>query len=175
MTWLSDIWDRARYGRIVVDDQPSELGMAALDVSEQTLGWGESGGNNRGADVEILRDFRGPRGPWCAAAVSYWLRAAAMLLGLPRRPARIHNAKRLFRWLRRNGGRRVEAPLPGDVVLWHRGAKNSKTGHIGIVVSVDLEAGTFVSREGNKGRPPAAIADFSHALDEGGLIGFVRP
>jgi len=166
--YLLDIWKKPANSNEI-----SKLGPAILEVARGTIGWGEEGGNNKGPKIELMRAYRGPRGPWCAAAVSYWIHTACNLLGLSRPVPRIHNAKRLFKACKK-AGRSVEIPQPGDIVCWHRGAKNAKTGHIGVVSRVNLEEGLFWSIEGNKGTPPAAIDEFKHALGEGGLRGFAR-
>jgi len=170
-SYVRDIWERARYGAMHVEDMPSRIGMAALRVAASTEGWGERGGNNIGPRIEQLREYRGPRGAWCAAAVSYWLRMGARDLGLPL-PPRVHSAKRLCSRLVDCGARRVVEPLPGDVVLWHRGPAGARTGHVGLVASVDVDR--FRSWEGNRGPTPAAIRTFEHSIADPGLLGFFR-
>lgn len=152
--------------------QPTSLGLAALSIAVTQTGRGESEANNMGPDVESYRRGKGPRGPWCAAFVSWCLEEAAAQLGLEP-PARSHGAKRLFRNLKRYGAVEVTQPAPGDVALWQRGAAGSWKGHIGIVSRASND-GSFWAIEGNRGRFPARVAEFSHQVGEGSLLGFVR-
>jgi hypothetical protein len=87
-------------------------------------------------------------------------------------PGRSHSAKALFRNCLRVGAR-VEAPAPGDIVLWHRGAAGARTGHIGIV-SRPREGSLFYSIEGNRGGFPSKVREYPHEVGEALLLGFCR-
>lgn len=148
------------------------MGRATLLIAFTQIGRGESGKNNRGPDVETYRNHRGPRGPWCAAFVSWCLESASERLGV-KPPKRSHGAKRLFANIKKYGGVEVERPLPGDIALWQRGAAGSWNGHIGIVSRASNDGG-FWAIEGNRGRFPARVNEFNHQVGEGSLLGFVR-
>ena len=150
---------------------PTTLYAAAvLKVATQNIGRGESLGNNSGPDLDAYRKG-GAGGAWCAAFVSHCLEHGAKGVEMPCPVTRSHRAKKLFK----NAlavGTRVERPRPGDVVLWHRGAKGAATGHIGIVSRV--EGNAFWSIQGNKGAFPSKVREYGSEIGEALLLGFAR-
>jgi hypothetical protein len=171
----------------IVTPPRSALGIAAELTARGQIGRGEQGGNNVGPDLDRYRNG-GPGGAWCAAFVSWCIEEAARHVGPSKSftsgqrfvaPKRSHGAKKLFANCLKVG-QRVDVPAPGDIVLWHRGAKGARTGHIGIVSRVD--GGEFWSIEGNKGGGknkagvfiPSKVREFNHEIGEALLLGFAR-
>lgn len=158
-----------------------KLSAKALEIAISQIGRGESGANNSGPWVrEYRRDDKAEA--WCAAFVCWcyelawaqffgyakWLDAPLNLrksCPLKRR----HGAKRLCAGLQR-----VLNPEPGDLALWHRGAQNAATGHVGIVSKYRQETGEFWTVEGNRGAFPSKVREFGHVVGEGGFLGFYR-
>lgn len=167
---------------------PSPWGSQVVEMAMMTEGWGEQGQNNAGPLVEDLRRHRGPRGPWCAAAVSWWIEEGwAAWHGYPtwtRLPAAVrracpvkrrHSARRLWDQCAA-AGRIVEHPLPGDIALWARGREGSAKGHIAVVgkVSYDgLKLDRWSVWEGNIGPYPARCA-FRDVTDRPRFLGWAR-
>lgn len=149
---------------------PSAYAAAVLKVATQNIGRGESTGNNSGPDLDAYRKG-GAGGAWCAAFVSHCLEHGAKAVEMLCPVKRSHGAKKLFANVLKVG-MTVERPRPGDVALWHRGAKNAATGHIGIVSMV--EGNWFSSVEGNRGAFPSKVREYGHELGEANLIGFAR-
>jgi hypothetical protein len=116
-------------------------------------------GSNAGPFVE--RYFAGtkaaPPANWCAAFVRWCLHAAAKDLaveppikGSVGAKAFMEQFRATSRWRSADELRREPSHLqPGDVVVWHRGAPEAWTGHIGIVLEPMLPGRTFVTIEGN--------------------------
>lgn len=149
----------------------SQLGMAALTAALNDRGRGEIGRNNAGKYVWSLTG-RKTSGAWCAAAVYSWILRASVWLEVPCPVPRIHGARKLCRAIRDcNGGHETSDPLPGDIVLWSRGAGRWQ-GHVGIVESV--QGLKFRSVEGNRGDFPAYVDVFTHDARERRLLGFHR-
>lgn len=111
---------------------------------------------------------------WCAAFVTWCLRTAAGSLGVKPPIAGSAGAKalgyqlqRAGRWLSAEQLRANPSALrPGLILVWHRGAPASWTGHTGILARV--EGGRFWSIEGNAGD---RVAEMDHSIDEPALIG----
>lgn len=177
MTWFP--WLKAFAPPKTLAEAPpsSTIGRVALEVAQGEIGRGEQGANNEGADLVRYRKG-GPGGAWCAALISWCLEEAGARIEQPA-PRRSHSAKTLFANCLKVGTR-VESPAPGDIVLWHRGAANARTGHVGIVWRV--EDGSFWSIEGNKGGGrlksglfvPSKVRIFQHEIGEALLLGFCR-
>lgn len=168
-SWVRALWERPPV--TIIDDHPSQLGLAAVEIARSEVGHGEESHNNVGPALDRYRRG-GPGGPWCAAFVSYCLDEAARRIGLHACPVkRSHNAKRLFA----NAvavGTRMQRPAEGALVLWHRGAAGARTGHIGIVGRV--EGNAFWSIEGNRGGYPSRVRAYQHEVGEALLLGFAR-
>lgn len=167
-------------------------GLFALEAARATLGWREEGGNNRGAQIEVLRNHRGPRGAWCAAGVSCWIHegwawcrgphlryavgpgeAWGKLSARDRKACpvrRIHGARRLYAAVAA-AGCEVDNPAPGDVALWARGPRGGFAGHIGLVSAV--EGGRWSVIEGNVGDYPAEVAE-RDVTDRPRFLGWAR-
>lgn len=177
MDFLTRAWQwLLGYGWVQDPPGGQSLGTTALGLARGELGRGEDGGNNVGGDLDRYRRISGtgkPGGPWCASFVSACIVAAAERLGRRGRPPTSASAKRLFKKALASGGVRVEEPRAGDLVLWHRGARNSRKGHIGIVSRI-REDGSFHSIEGNRGTYPSRVDEFKHQIGEPLLLGFCR-
>jgi hypothetical protein len=174
--WLDWLSNRvALWGATAIADPPppprSRYAQAVLAVAITQIGRGEHGANNTGPDLDRYRNG-GPGGAWCAAFVSWCLEQAVRSAGAVMSPVkRSHGAKRLFANVV-VAGARVEEPAPGDIVCWHRGAKNAATGHVGIVSRV--EGNAFYSIEGNRGGYPSRVREYGHEVGEALLLGFAR-
>ena len=162
----------------------SDLSEAALSIAIESLGEGETGGNNSGPFVEMLHglEFDGDDdddGAWCAAFVSYCFKQASARVGqdIPFSPS--GGAKRLYKNISNAGvvlsvdqsanGSRV---LPGDVICFHRGDPSGWMGHIGIVERVS--PGVIYTIEGNVGSYPSKVRRFRRQTDDPMLMGFAR-
>jgi hypothetical protein len=158
------------------DDPGLAIMLLGLELAELELGKGEDPalGNNRGADVDRYRSEDGTgmgpggAGPWCAsfAASRHVVAAGNLELEMGCRTSR--NAKR-YCDLMTAGGRPLDEPEPGCIVVWHRGARGtwgrSRKGHIGLCVSYDPSMDTLITIEGNKtqrGQRFAKVARFAY-------------
>lgn len=165
----------------------SNLAGAALQVARESLGQGETGGNNSGPFVESLhlKKYDGDTdddGAWCAAFVSWCYEQAAERLDVEVPFLRSGGAKTLFKRVTAVGRSSlmstddvdtVRASVkPGDVVCWHRGDPTSWTGHIGFVERI--EGDVIHTIEGNVGRYPSKVRRFRRDLAADSLIGFAR-
>jgi hypothetical protein len=173
--WFSPVVQPPVSGEIHNPNSPSRLGLAALEQARADIGKGEIGGNNRGPYVWGLTG-RKTSGAWCAAAVYTWIWRASKELGIDCPIPRSNGAKKLCQLIEEHGGRRVTAPLPGDVSLWDRGGWK---GHVGIVeIAIRLMNKEPDSRyqtiEGNVGRFPAKTARYKHTIGEPKHLGFYR-
>lgn len=191
MTWWA--WWNELVGRLPQPEmvapahpQPGLWALELVAVLAAEKGRGETTGNNQGPDVDRyrtdVRGVRGPGGPWCAALGSWgleqsWSRLHARIGGHdfagPCPIRRSHSAKRLFLNALKFGAIRVEVPIAGDLVLWHRGKDGATTGHFGVVDHHALYP-KFSSWEGNKGSFPSVVDLFTHAVGEHNLLGFAR-
>lgn len=111
------------------------LELALIDLE---AGCGEAGGNNCGPDVaRYVAPARCPAN-WCAGSVGYWYERAAAELGIALPFQRSLGAKALGRNIAAVG-RRFTDPgeaLPGDLMIFDRGAKGSWQGHVAMVAQV---------------------------------------
>lgn len=159
--------------------QPKPLGQALLEAARADLHVVEERTN----DGKRIREyFAGtgvtPPAYWCAAAMRFWLRAAAKSIGVTPPIAGSVGAKvfaaqfeRAGRWVHATDLRREPHRLrPGMIVVWHRGAPNAPTGHIGVVATV-TGAWKFTTIEGNSGDRGDRVAERSHNLADGNLLG----
>lgn len=130
-----------------------------------------------------------PPANWCAAAVTFWVRAAARALSVPMPIAGSLQAKVLGEQLaelaaRGRGAwhtaeelRRNPALLKvGDIVVWDRSdparPETSWFGHVGLVVEIAGE--TFGTIEGNSGPHGDRVARMKRTLADPRLIGAGR-
>jgi len=123
----------------------ASLQQAAVAIAVSQLGVRESGGNNRGPQVEQYLASVGldPGFSWCAAFVFWCFRQASQQLGLVNPCPRTAGAVRL--WTLTEPICRDLVPAPGSIyVLDHGGGK----GHAGIIESIDDE-GTIAEISGN--------------------------
>lgn len=163
-------WD-IEPGRVIVDEEPGDYSIQVLKVAKGEQGHGEESLNNEGPRITLYRNG-GPGGAWCAAFVAHCLEEAARNMAVPCPVKRSHGAKKLFANAVQ-AGYAVRRPLPGDLVLWHRGARDAATGHIGIC-SARAQDGMFLAIEGNRGAYPSKVREFAHELGEANLLGFCR-
>jgi hypothetical protein len=139
------------------------LEQQLVAVVRAELGKGETGANNTGPDVIRYRAGASDNQPWCAAFVSYAYARAAKACGvkLPPPLRRCHSAKRLG-GLVMQAGQMLDAPEPGCVVVWHRGAPGSAFGHIGVCEEYDPATDTLTAIEGNRGSFPSVVSRFRY-------------
>lgn len=164
-----------------VTSTPSLWPMAVLAVARAELGKGESGSNNRGADVVRYRRGVDDAGAWCAAFGSYCIEEGWANLWRaknkppPRCPVkRSTNAKTLGKNILLAGGKRLELPELGAAGIWHRGAADAPTGHFNFVNGVEEDGGSWESLDGNKGVFPSKVKTFNHVIGEPGFLYFAR-
>lgn len=157
--WLRSLGTSAPAAMISLSDNEL-LARAVLEVAIEEIGQGEAEGNNRGPAIrryllgflDARKRQRADGGAWCAAFASYCLREGARRRGIEL-PVVLHTgAKRLGRNVGAVGRLFTdpEEASPGDFAIWHRGAPDDWTGHIGIVERVDSD-GRIHTIQGNKG------------------------
>ncbi|MGY6646970.1 MAG: CHAP domain-containing protein [Salinarimonas sp.] len=158
----------------------SRFGLAALEIAraEMARGAGETGGNNRGPDVQLYLDGRvGEGANWCAGFVSWCYREGSARIG-QEMPFKYSLGARDIRNQFRRKGWDFEAgpddpPRAGDIIVWWRGAINGWQGHIGLV---ERHAdGIVTTIEGNRGPYPSRVQRYSYVLGRiQRLLGFGR-
>jgi peptidoglycan hydrolase-like protein with peptidoglycan-binding domain len=156
----------------------ARLGEALLAAARADLGVREERTND---GARIREYFAGtgvtPPAHWCAAALRFWLRAAARAAGVTAPIAGSVGAKATMaqlqaahRWITADDLRREPARLrPGQIVVWHRGAPGAYTGHIGVVATVSGRS--FTTIEGNSGAASNAVATMARSLADVNLLG----
>ena len=155
----------------------SRFAEVFLEVAIGEIGNGEEGRNNAGPDVARYFnrvDDEKVHGSWCAAFVSYCGEEAARRLRIDPPFKRSNSAKAVGRNVAKASGIKIGRdgePVPGDLVIFHRGDPKSWKGHVGIVEAYEL--GVVYTIEGNTGRYPSRVRRLSHEIDEtDSLIGF---
>lgn len=156
----------------------TRLGDALLAQARADLGVREERTND---GARIREYFAGtgvaPPAHWCAAALRFWLRAAARAAGVTAPIAGSVGAKATMvqlqaahRWISADDLRRDPTRLrPGMIVVWHRGAPGAYTGHIGVVATVNGHS--FTTVEGNSGAASNAVATMARSLADVNLLG----
>jgi uncharacterized protein (TIGR02594 family) len=145
--------------------------MLSIAKAERRAGAREIGGNNQGSFVQKYLRPAGltPPQPWCAAFVSWCLRAAARSIGVEA-PLPYTASARLLWSLGRRRGLLASTPQAGDIVVWSRGKSTGPYGHAGIVSMVT--EGGFCAIEGNHS---SRVEEFRYSLAASSrLLGFVR-
>ncbi|MFA5169007.1 MAG: CHAP domain-containing protein [Candidatus Omnitrophota bacterium] len=146
---------------ILIGTARAQIVSPWVSVAKNEIGHGETERDNAGPDVR--RYLRGEEGkPWCAAFVSWCLnqtRTDAMPYFL---------RARSFLWI----GEMVDNPCSGDLIVLWRGNQNDKTGHVGIIESV--EGNTITTIEGNVGVFPAKVKRVVYQGKPKKLLGYVR-
>ncbi len=140
----------------------AHLQQTVVVVARRELGHGEEGGNNCGPDVVRYRRGVNDKGSWCAAFVSYAWEEAAAETGLYLPFKRSHGAQRLYKAIRAVGHEVSAVPRIGACVCWERPEAGAWAGHVGIVVGFDATSNTLVTVEGNRGRFPSRVAEFTY-------------
>ena len=155
----------------VVGNSPAAKAVkaATADIGKRESPMGSNAGPEIGHLVngyaEHWRIAGAPRYPWCAMAVSVWT-ASALGLGArgqgvdwPRHPfgAWLGSVAMIEDWATGRDRYSTDwtACVPGSIFTMARGGSssdpggNSRAGHCGIVLSVDIEAGTCQTVDGN--------------------------
>lgn len=124
----------------------NRLTQAALEIARSYVGVRETGGNNRGPEVEAwLRQVGlGPGLPWCMAFAWCCVDDAFKRLGLPNPIRPTGSVVRM--WLRLPESCKLPEPVTG-CWAFHQDADNPAIGHVGFVDAL-APGGTF-SIEGN--------------------------
>lgn len=157
------------------------VGEAALSWARKELARGvhETGGNNRGPNVEAyLANVRLPSGePWCCAFAVMGVQEGAGFLGVPCKVPMTGSCLALWE---RSVNARVTLPRPGDVyVLQH----SATTGHVGFVegitpdgfrVESEISGNTFVVGGGRAGDSVARHQGPPQLTHGGKLLGYLR-
>lgn len=117
----------------------------ALEIAQSQLGARETGGENRGPQVDryLASIGLGPGAPWCAAFVYWSIDQAAQALGVANPYLRSGYCPTVAGWAQDQGILVDSAPQPGDVFLLYTG----RARHTGLVTGVN---GTIlITVEGN--------------------------
>lgn len=152
------------------------LEAARVDLARPTV---ETGPNSGPRIDQMLAEVHMPPGnPWCAAALTAWMRAGAASARVPPPLAGgalardwIPQFQALDRWhdvAELRAGRGLRA---GDVLVWRRGPSHTTMGHIGIAESVSPQGDTAHTLEGNSGPDGARVARMVRALGDPLLLG----
>lgn len=183
-------WFTDNHLQMLLSMRQSRWGDMAVVSAYSILGYRESGANNRGPDIDVLRRGRKLRpwqsGAWCATAMSYVIEEAyASTRGYSRwdwapktiqRQCRVKRTPGALRLANRiaAAGTLVTEPEPGDFALWTRKGGH----HIGIVVRVEPDS--YYTIEGNKGRfnrktgKGSVVREYRHEYGEPNLKFFAR-
>lgn len=145
----------------------------ALEIARTQMRAGarEVGGNNKGP---FVRKYLAPTGlgeghAWCASFVSWCYKQASHDLGVPMPFPYSPGVRRLWNVLKAKGWD-VDEPLPGDLMFWTRGGRNSGLGHMGF--SEYAHDGLIQTIEGNH---TAKVERFHYEWKhEARLLGFAR-
>lgn len=73
--------------------------------------------------------------PWCASFVAYCLEVGAGMGSTNSKAARSY-----LKW----GRSTIDAPLPGDIVVFWRGSRNGWQGHVGFLIQVKVNGDLYV-------------------------------
>lgn len=151
----------------------SYRGKEALAIAyhEMMNGAQEVGSNNNGPWVVKYLNGAQPPQNWCAAFVSYcFSKTSNSPISYSLGAKRIYNQFERKEWIYNH---KTEDPLPGDIVVWHRGDPDSWMGHIGFVFK--CVGGVLYTIEGNKGSFPAPVKIFHYTFQNmKRLLGFGR-
>lgn len=151
----------------------SATGRGALQaaLAEMAAGHGEVGGNNMGPHVKkYLNGLVTTPNDWCAGFVSWCFKNS----GQPMPFNYTVGARDVLKQFRNKGWgvspTSASPPLPGDVIVWWRGAPSGWKGHAGIVHS--YTHGIVRTVEGNK---TPKVNSFNYSLGTiDRLLGFGR-
>jgi len=146
-------------------------GALQIALAERAAGHGEVGGDDMGPHVcKYLNGIVDPPAFWCAAFVSYCFKNS----GRPMPFVYTLGARNLLKQLRDKGWgvkpTRASPPLPGDVIVWWRGAPDGWEGHVGLVHS--YANGIVRTIEGNRSPNVDSFIYTLAAIDK--LLGFAR-
>ncbi len=139
----SAAWSSRRYAPADVDvylpDLAERLARSALQVAIGEIGNGERGGNNLGPDVaRYLAPVRPPK-PWCAGFGGWCFEEAARREFIPLPFRRSLSSKTQGERIAAVGRKFYDPRLlqPGDVMVLHRGARDSVLGHFTIFERIE--------------------------------------
>jgi len=139
--------------------RPRSFAESVLEGATADLDVRETGYNTGPRVDQMLRNLGlSPGQPWCAAAVTTWIREAAERTGMEAPIAGSALAQEVGRQLQQAGrwfdvgelGDARETLRPGMVVVWYRGPREEGKGHIGLVERV-IDEQRFETIEGNSG------------------------
>lgn len=160
------------------DHDRDVLGLAALEAARSDLGVRETE-QNWGPRIRQYLETVGisEPAPWCAAAVSTWIREAEQAIGMtgpivpsPGAKAIGEQFQRADRWMAPWSALRHDI-RPGMVAVFDRGVPGAEwRGHVGIVSQVGPD--WFLAIEGNTGPAGDRVAEVKHSRDDRSLLGF---
>jgi hypothetical protein len=142
-------------------------------------------GSNKGPEVSqyLASTGLGPGHPWCMAFVYYIFNQLCKDLGTPNPLPKTAGVK--YHWSKAPAENKISINdvrnnisllRPGQIFIMSRG-KGKGLGHTGIIVSVDQQAKTFTSMEGNtndqKSGEGHRVGKNTRNISDKALIGFV--
>lgn len=163
----------------IIIEQVGNLSQIALKIAknEMEIGAREIGGDNSGPFVEKYTKVKnGGKLDWCAGFVSYCFEQASIETGIKYPLKYTLGARNIFNQAKRKNltiTDRNILPIPGDILVWYRGALKGYFGHVGICSS--YSDGYVSVIEGNRGKYPAKVNIFQYVwnrMDK--FIGLVR-
>lgn len=138
----------------------------ALEIAQGEIAAGacEQDENNAGPFVEkYLNGLAEPPANWCAAFISWcFVQASQTILMMPFKYSL--SARAIYNEFKRNQ-KIIDLPVPGDLIFFWRGSKDSWMGHIGIVHDIDLDSNRIYTIEGNRGKFPAKVDYYEYKFD----------
>ena len=157
----------------------SSLGLAMLDAARADLNVRETSPNSGPRVAEMLATVGlQPPQPWCAAAVTTWLRSAAKGLGVEPPVKGSALAQEIGRQLQRAGrwidvaqiGDARRTLRPGMLLVWYRGPRESGLGHVGVIEEV-VDGQHLKTIEGNSGALGDGVWRMSRSSSDPLLLG----
>lgn len=151
---------------------------ALLDAARADLSVRETAPNDgpRVAEMLAVVGLKPPQ-PWCAAAVTTWLRVAEAATGVaaPIRGSALaqeigRQLARADRWTPAEKIPDAQSLRPGMILVWSRGPRELGKGHVG-VIEQPLGPRLVQTVEGNSGPLGDGVYRMKRSLDDPNLLG----
>lgn len=161
----------------------SNLHDALIAEAEKWIGVRESGGANKGPEVEMFQkavDGKAQGESWCMAFVQFCLMKVEANLGI--RTNVYHSEHCLTVWNKTDNELHRMTPQPGYIVIWRNGKTTS--GHTGIVSKINEDGKTIETIEGNTGDGQGVVREGDgvyrrkrnrQPLGEMQIVGYIDP